>query len=41
MKNEKYHTVGTISNSNRKNVHVGTVKIDTLTHKYMTIHFLG
>ena len=39
MKNEKYHTVGTISNSNRKNV--GTVKIDTLKHKYMTIHFLG
>ena len=39
MKNKIYYAVGTISNSNRKNV--GTVKVDTLIHKYMTIHFLG
>jgi hypothetical protein len=33
----KYYTVGTFLKSNRKIV--GRVKIDTLTHIYMTTHF--
>jgi hypothetical protein len=36
----KYHTVGTVSNSNRKIVHTEVESIQ-LTHKYMTAHFPG
>jgi hypothetical protein len=41
MKSKKYPTVmiRTVSKSNRKIIVRG--KFDTLTHKYMTIHFPG
>ena len=41
MKNRKYHTVGTVPKSNRKIVERGKIKIDTPTHKYMTVHCPG
>jgi hypothetical protein len=38
MKNQTYHTVGTVPKFN-KNI-IERRKIDTLTHTYMTAHFL-
>jgi hypothetical protein len=39
MKKKKYHTFGTVPNSNREIV--GRGNIDTLRHKYLTDHFPG
>ena len=39
MKNEKYHTVGTVPKTNRKIIERG--KIDIVSHKNMTAYFPG